>query len=79
MTVASPRQRELLQVIQRHVEAKGWPPSYVELRAALGLSSSNAVADLVRACVSKGLLEREPRRARGLRVTEAGRAEVLGG
>lgn len=76
---ASPRQRDLLHAVQAHVEAHGWPPSYAELRAVLGLSSSNAVADLVNACVSKGLLEREPRCARALRITEAGRLEVMRG
>ncbi len=67
----SPRQTEILQFITAAVDQRGVVPSYREIGAALGISSTNAVSDHLKALIRKGYLERvgEPGRPRSLRLT----------
>ncbi len=68
----SPRQREILDFVVSSVEQGGVVPSYREIGQALGITSTNAVSDHLKALIRKGYLERvgDPGRPRSLRITE---------
>lgn len=72
MEELSPRQREILDFIVAQVDQSGVVPSYREIGAALGIESTNAVSDHLKALMRKGYIERvgEPGRPRSLRLTE---------
>ncbi len=72
MDELSPRQQELLEFIVSAVEQRGVVPSYREIGAALGIGSTNAVSDHLKALMRKGYVERvgDPGRPRSLRLTE---------
>jgi repressor LexA len=68
----SPRQRDILDFIVAQVAQTGVVPSYREIGGALGIDSTNAVSDHIKALIRKGYVERvgEPGRPRSLRLTE---------
>ena len=68
----SPRQREILDFLVAEVTRSGVVPSYREIGASLGIDSTNAVSDHIKALIKKGYVERvgEPGRPRSLRLTE---------
>ena len=71
MQELSPRQEQILEFITAAVDQRGVVPSYREIGGALGISSTNAVSDHLKALIRKGFLERvgEPGRPRSLRLT----------
>ncbi|MEZ6197544.1 MAG: transcriptional repressor LexA [Planctomycetota bacterium] len=64
----TPRQREVLDFIRRFLDERGFPPSQAEIAAALGLRSTNAVAQHLRLLEKKGALRTTAGAARGLRL-----------
>lgn len=67
----SPRQSDVLDLIRSTIEDRGFPPTYREIGDALGISSTNGVADHVKALVKKGYLRKfGGGAARGLQLTE---------
>ena len=64
----TPRQREVLDVIQRSLDAKGYPPTLRELAEALDIVGTTAVNYHLERLRVKGWIEREAGVARGLRV-----------
>ena len=69
----SPRQKEILDFLCGAHDQRGVMPSYREIGAALGIKSTNAVSDHIKALIRKGYVERvgEPGRPRSLRLTTA--------
>lgn len=67
----SPRQREILEFIISAVDQRGVVPSYREIGGGLGIGSTNAVSDHLKALIRKGYIERvgKPGRPRSLRLT----------
>ena len=39
----TPRQREVLEIIEQHMQARGYPPSVREIGEAVGLTSPSTV------------------------------------
>lgn len=75
----SPRQAEVLDLIRRTVDRRGFPPTYREIGDALGISSTNGVADHVKALVRKGFVRKaKGGAARGLQLTEKAGLEPRG-
>jgi repressor LexA len=68
----SERQRQMLEFIVAQVDQSGVVPSYREIGSALGIDSTNAVSDHLKALIRKGYVERvgDPGRPRSLRLTE---------
>ncbi len=62
------RQRDVFEFIATTIEQRGVPPTYREIGDALGISSTNGVADHVKALVKKGYLIKTENSARGLRI-----------
>ncbi len=67
----SPRQKDILDFIRMALDQGGVVPSYREIGKALGIGSTNAVSDHLKALIRKGYLARvgDPGRPRSLRLT----------
>jgi repressor LexA len=70
------RQRKILQVIRDGVRTRGYPPSMVEIAAAVGLKSMASVSYQVAKLERKGYLHRDGRRPRTMEVRLPGQAPV---
>ena len=70
------RQRALLRAIRDHWESEGYAPSLEELRNACGITSKSSVAYNLGRLSLYGLVNYQPHKARTLRLTNKGRAEV---
>ena len=69
----SRRQKQVLEFIQTSISQRKMPPTYREIGDALNISSTNGVADHVKALIRKGYLAKPSKRggmARGLLLTE---------
>lgn len=58
------RQQQVLDVIQTKIEDEGYPPTIREIGAALGIKSTNAVNDHLKALERKGYLTRMESKSR---------------
>lgn len=67
----TPRQVEILRMIEAHVEESGFPPTRAEICAAMGFSSPNAAETHLRALERKGVIEMTSGASRGIRLTQA--------
>ena len=74
----APRQLEILQVIERSLEARGVPPTYREFIIALGLRRHNrqTIHEHLSRLAAKGMLVRHARATRGITLTDAARREL---
>lgn len=71
----SKRQMDVLFYMLDYAAKRGAPPTYREIGDALGIASTNGVAEHVKALIRKGYLENPgDGRSRGLRFTPAARA-----
>lgn len=66
----TPRQQQCLDFIKATIDARGLPPSYEEIAAALHLDSKSGVQRLVNGLADRGRIRRMPRRARAIEVIE---------
>lgn len=65
MEELSPRQRDVLDFIQSTIAQRSIPPTYREIGDALNISSTNGVADHVKALIRKGYLKKAQGEASG--------------
>lgn len=74
-TPVSPRQLEVLQITERSIEERGFPPTIREFTIALGLSpnSRQSIDEYLSRLEAKGMLVRHARSARGITLTSAAR------
>ena len=59
---------EVLEFVEGYVEVNGYPPTYDEIREAVGLSSKSHVNYYLDALEAEGIIERTPNTPRGLRL-----------
>lgn len=71
----SPRQLQILQLIQQFLQRQKRPPTRGELATLLGLRNRQGIDQHLRALAAKRLIELEPRVARGIRLLHAVPAE----
>jgi repressor LexA len=64
------RQQEILDFIRDQQRVRGVTPSTREIQEFLGVASQTSVMDHLHALEKKGVLRREPNKARGLILTE---------
>lgn len=64
----TPRQREILALIRRHVSETGYPPTRAEIAAAFGFRSVTAAGDHLKALARHGMIELQPGASRGIRL-----------
>jgi len=72
------KQHELLMLIHDRLQAEGVPPSFDEMKDALGLKSKSGVHRLVTALEERGFLRRLHHRARALEVLKLPEAVAKG-
>jgi len=64
------RQKQIIELIQRHIDETGFPPTRVEIAKELGFRSANAAEEHLRALHRKGAIEMIPGASRGIRIVE---------
>lgn len=64
------RQQEILDLIKKHLDETGYPPTRAEIAEALGFKSANAAEEHLRALAKKGAIEMVPGASRGIRLPE---------
>lgn len=72
------RQSQVLDVVSRAIEQKGFPPSVREIAEAVGLSSPSSVKHQLDALEAKGYIRRFPGLPRALEVMERGTPQIEG-
>ena len=78
MDTLTPRQAEILRLIQDYTERSGFPPTRNEICKAMGFSSPNAAEEHLKALARKGAIEMTPGASRGIRLTEPAGVPVVG-
>jgi repressor LexA len=66
----TPRQAEILALIQEYIYDEGYPPTRMEIADAFGFRSPNAAEEHLRALERKGYIELLQGSSRGIRVLE---------
>jgi repressor LexA len=64
----TPRQREILEVIEQHQRDRGFPPSVREIGLAVGLTSPSTVHAHLSSLQKLGFLRRDPTKPRAIEV-----------
>ena len=64
----TPRQAEILNLIRRHIQDTGYPPTRADIAAELGFKSANAAEEHLKALARKGAIEMIPGTSRGIRL-----------
>ncbi|MBR9912672.1 MAG: transcriptional repressor LexA [Gammaproteobacteria bacterium] len=64
------RQEQVLNLIKRHAEETGYPPTRAEIARELGFKSANAAEEHLRALARKGAIEMVAGASRGIRLPE---------
>jgi repressor LexA len=67
-TTLTPRQREILEMIELHMRDHGYPPSVREIGEAVGLTSPSTVHAHLNALQRRGYLRRDPTKPRAIEV-----------
>lgn len=75
MQELTPRQSEILKLIQRFTRETGRPPTRAEIARELGFRSANAAEDHLRALQRKGVIDLVPGASRGIRLIGEGRED----
>jgi repressor LexA len=61
---------KILRFVERFLEENGYPPTYDEIKDAVGLSSKSHVMYYLKILEKDGLIERTPHSPRGLRLVD---------
>ncbi len=72
----TPRQAEILNVIQEFIAEYGMPPTRAEIARELGFKSANAAEDHLRALQKKGVLDLIPGASRGIQLKDSLREQL---
>ena len=76
MRALTPRQKQILEVIQDFMDETGMPPTRAEIARQLGFKSANAAEEHLRALQKKGVLELLPGASRGIRLKDSLRDQM---
>jgi len=72
----TPRQREILKLIQDSLIETGMPPTRAEIAAEMGFKSPNAAEEHLRALQKKGVLDLIPGASRGIQLKDSLREQL---
>ena len=72
----TPRQTEILRLIQRSVQDTGMPPTRKEIADELGFRSPNAAEEHLRALARKGVITLLPGSSRGIQLKDSMREQM---
>jgi repressor LexA len=76
METLTPRQREILKLIQDSLIETGMPPTRAEIAAEMGFKSPNAAEEHLRALQKKGVLDLIPGASRGIQLKDSLREQL---
>jgi repressor LexA len=76
MRELTPRQRQILSLIQTVIAETGMPPTRAEIADALDFRSANAAEEHLRALARKGAIELIPGTSRGIRLKDSLRDQL---
>jgi len=76
MRQLTPRQTQILEMIQNFIAETGMPPTRAEIAAELGFRSANAAEEHLRALQKKGVLELVPGASRGIQLKDSLREQM---
>lgn len=76
MAQLTPRQSQILNMIQEFIAEYGMPPTRAEIARELGFKSANAAEDHLRALQRKGVLELIPGASRGIQLKDSLRDQL---
>jgi repressor LexA len=71
MSALTPRQRQILELIQDAIAENGMPPTRAEIATELGFKSANAAEEHLRALERKGVIELLPGASRGIQLKDS--------
>ena len=76
MRELTPRQNQILEMIQDFIDETGMPPTRAEIARELGFKSANAAEEHLRALQRKGVLELVPGASRGIQLKDSLREQM---
>lgn len=76
MRQLTPRQRQILDLIQSFINEFGMPPTRAEIARELGFKSANAAEEHLRALQKKGVLDLLPGASRGIQLKDSLREQL---
>jgi repressor LexA len=76
MRELTPRQSQILDMIQEFINETGMPPTRAEIARELGFKSANAAEEHLRALQRKGVLELVPGASRGIQLKDSLREQM---
>ncbi len=76
MRQLTPRQKEILHMIQEFIAEYGMPPTRADIARELGFKSANAAEEHLRALQKKGVLELIPGASRGIQLKDSLRDQM---
>ena len=76
MSELTPRQREIVKLIQESLRDNGMPPTRAEIATAMGFKSANAAEEHLRALQKKGVLDIIPGASRGIQLKDSLREQM---
>ncbi len=76
MSDLTPRQSQILRLIQRFITETGMPPTRAEIARELGFRSANAAEDHLRALARKGVIALIPGTSRGIQLKDTIREQL---
>jgi repressor LexA len=76
MAQLTPRQSQILQMIQVFIAETGMPPTRAEIARELGFKSANAAEEHLRALQRKGVVELIPGASRGIQLKDSLREQL---
>jgi repressor LexA len=76
MSDLTPRQTQILRLIQNTISETGMPPTRAEIAEALGFRSPNAAEEHLRALARKGVIALIPGASRGIKLMDTIREQI---
>lgn len=76
MSDLTPRQTQVLRLIQSRISGSGMPPTRAEIARELGFRSANAAEEHLRALQRKGVIELIPGASRGIQLKDTMREQL---
>jgi repressor LexA len=76
MSDLTPRQTQILRLIQRFIMQTGMPPTRAEIARELGFRSANAAEEHLRALARKGVIALVPGTSRGIQLKDTIREQM---
>ena len=76
MSDLTPRQTQILRLIQRFIGDTGMPPTRAEIAHELGFRSANAAEEHLRALARKGVIALVPGTSRGIKLKDTMREQI---